>query len=354
MNASRNARAPVTAPLAPAALAAWFVPSEPWRAGFLSLLRAIAARDPGAPRPGTASLPREESFRIGQQPSLAFAPREIAALTTRDGHLDVRLFGLGVWGPQGPLPLHATELAYSRIESHQDRTIVAFTDLFHHRALSLFYRAWASCQATASLDRPDDERFSFYIASLIGIDPDEVADSPFPSHSRLSASSHLVREARNPDGLAGALSHYFGVPMAVEEFVPHWIALADTEQTRLGTPSVATVMGEGALLGEMIPDRQYKFRLVVGPLDLDQYLRLTPNGEDLSVLVEGVRAFVGHEYDWEIKLLMKPRTAPPACTNDEQRLGYSTWLGESLDDEPIIGMVFEPEQHVDRYRRTRP
>lgn len=347
MNAPDTLSTHATSSLSPTELDAWFDPAMPWQAGFLSLLRAVAARDSQMPLPGTASLPRQEPYRIGQQPSMVFAPREIAALSTRLGRLGIRLFSLGLWGPQGPLPLHMTEVVYSRMESHQDNTLADFADLFHHRALSLFYRAWASAQSTASLDRPHDETFSFYIASLIGTDVREAARSCLPTHARYSASAHLVREARNPDGLAASLSHYFGVPMAVEEFVRHWIMLDVAGQTQLGRPGAEAIVGEGALLGEAIPDCQHKFRLVVGPLDLDQYLRLTPHGADLSTLVEWVRAFVGHEYDWEVKLLVKPREAPPARADESQRLGYSTWLGESMDDLPVVGMVFEPEQYCD-------
>ncbi|MBC8736030.1 type VI secretion system baseplate subunit TssG [Paraburkholderia sp. UCT31] len=350
--AMASAVATTRSSLDPQSLDAWFDPDTPWQSGFLSLLRAIAARDPLMPLPGTASLPQEEPFRIGQQPTLAFAPREIASLGMRDGRLDVRLFGLGLWGPQGPLPLHMTELAHSRVESHQDHALVGLVDLFHHRALSQFYRAWASGQATASLDRAGDETFSFYVASLIGVDPAEAEQSCLPTHSRYSAAAHLVREARTPHGIAATLSHYFGVPMTIEEFVPHWIHLCASEHTRLGVPGPAAIIGECAQLGEAIPDRQHKFRLVVGPLDLDQYLRLTPHGEDLPTFVEWVRAFVGHEYAWEVKLLVNPRAAPPACIGTSQRLGYSTWLGDSLDDLPVVGMVFEPEQYNDRPRSS--
>jgi type VI secretion system protein ImpH len=347
MNAPDTLATQLSSRLAPDALHAWFDPTKPWQSGFLSLLRAVAARDAHMPLPGTAGLPREEPYRIGQQPSMVFAPREVAGLSTRQGRLAIRLFGLGLWGPQGALPLHVTEVAYSRMESHQDHTLADFTDLFHHRALSLFYRAWASAQSTASLDRPHDETFSFYVASLIGTDVREAARSCLSTHPRYSAAAHLIREARNPDGLAASLSHYFGVPMAVEEFVQHWIVLDASGKTQLGLPGPAGIVGEGAVLGEAIPDCQHKFRLVVGPLDLDQYLRLTPHGTDLPTLVEWVRTFVGHEYDWEVKLLLKPRAAPPARADESQRLGYATWLGEQMDDLPVVGMVFEPEHYCD-------
>lgn len=335
-----------TSRLHPEALHAWFDETQPWRASFLSLLRAIAARDAAMPQPGKALLPDAEPFRIGQRPTMAFAPREIASLGLREGRLDIQLYGLGIWGPQGPLPLHMTELAYSRGESEHDHTLAHFANLFHHRALTLFYRAWSVSQSTATLDRGDEEAFSFYIASVMGTDTTEAARLRPPTHARYAAVAHLVREARNPDGLAQTLTHYFGVPVGINEYVPHWIQVSPGSRTRLGRAAPATVMGEEALLGSMVRDCQHRFQIVLGPLSLDQYLRLTPHGDDLPTLIDWVRAFVGYEYDWEIKLMLKPRAAPPARAGDPHRLGYSTWLGQPAHDLPIEGMIFEPEQHV--------
>ncbi len=324
---------------------AWFDENVPWNAGFLSLMRCLAARNPSMPAPGTASLPGEEGFRIGQLPSMAFSPREIASLSERYGKLHIDLFGLGLWGSQGPLPLHLTELAYTRAEAQQDRTLIHFMNVFHHRALSVFYRAWASSQATASFDRTDDESFSFYVGSLAGIDAAEARRSSLPVHARLAASPHLVREARNPDGMAATLTQYFGVPVSVEEYAETWIELEADECSRIGWPGASAVMGEGAMLGSAILDRQHSFRLAIGPLELDQYLAFMPESETLGVLVEWVRAFVGFEYAWEIRLLVKPHAAPPARADDAQCLGHSTWLGEAIGEAPVTGMIFAPEHY---------
>ncbi|MEL4232033.1 UNVERIFIED_CONTAM: type VI secretion system baseplate subunit TssG, partial [Staphylococcus pseudintermedius] len=123
---------------------------------------------------------------------------------------------------------------------------------------------------------------------------------PLPDHVRLAASAHLVRESRNPDGLAATLAHYFGVPFRIQEYVLHWIAVADDEITRLGMPAPSSVIGNGALIGQAVPDMQYKFRLVIGPLTLEDYRRFLPGGNNLPVLTELVRAFTGFEYCWEI------------------------------------------------------
>jgi len=51
-----------------------------------------------------------------------------------------------------------------------------------------------------------DKTFSRYIARLTGHDPLEIRNSVLPDHARLAASTHLSREARNPDGLAQTLA----------------------------------------------------------------------------------------------------------------------------------------------------
>ncbi|WP_144159872.1 type VI secretion system baseplate subunit TssG [Paraburkholderia sp. BCC1885] len=319
--------------------------AEPWRYGFLSLLRRLGA-DSRMPLIGRAQRPLAEPFRLGQQPSLAFAPREIAEVGEISGRLNVTLFGLGMLGPNGPLPIHVTEIARDRKESRRDSTLADFLDIFHHRYLTLLYRAWSSSQAAAGMDRPDDERFSFYIASLFGQNTHEIGRSRLPAHARMSASAHLVREARNPDGLRATLAQFFSVPVVIDEYVWNWIEVDPTEHSKLGMPGSPSVMSEGAMLGEQVPDRQHKFRIVIGPLDINEYLRFTPQGDDLPRLVEWVRAFVGYEFAWELELRIKAQSAPPAVIGGPERLGWSGWLGRSPTGEPITGMRFDPEQYT--------
>lgn len=324
------------------------IQDKPWFYGYLPMMRRLSAYYRQQPSIGCAERPQQESFRIGQQPSLIFAPREIASVTVHEnGQLHIALFSLGLWGANGPLPLHYTEIARNRKESSKDTTLVDFADLFHHRYLTQFYCAWRSAQsAGGGLDREEEETFSFYVASLTGQNPRESGHGALPAHARLAAGAHLVREARNPDGLSATLSHFFGVPFTLHEYQLHWIAIAAEERTQLGRPGPAALMGEGALLGEKIPDRQHKFRLAIGPLDLKEYLRFLPMGGDLPSLIEWVRAFVGYEYVWDVALQLNPRSASPARIGGEQRLGWSTWLGQSGDDQPVTGMVFEPENYA--------
>jgi len=323
--------------------------AEPWRYGFIALMRRINA-NPAIDPVGTARLSATETFRLGQKPSLIFAPREIAEAKLRDGRLHIRLFSLGMLGPNGPLPIHVTEIAREREESRRDPALSNFLDIFHHRSLSLMFRAWKWSQSAVSLDRADDDHFSFYVASLVG--DLRRRDRPFPlaSHTRLSAAPHLVRQSRNPDELRATLAHYFGVPVEIAEFELHWMAIEPGCESRLGGERMSSCMAMGATLGQVVPDRRHRLRIVLGPLDIEQYHRFTPQGDNLLKLIECVWVFMGREYSWELELRLKAQSATPVVMGGLQQLGWSTWLGHSPEAAPITGMRFEPENYVRQLR----
>jgi type VI secretion system protein ImpH len=69
-----------------------------------------------------------------------------------------------------------------------------------------------------------------------------------------------------------------------------------------------------------------------------------------------VRAFVGLEYKWVLKLLVEQDEAAPLQLGGDQGLGWSTWLGAKKPDkstEPVVGMVFEPEQYMSLVQKNK-
>jgi type VI secretion system protein ImpH len=278
-----------------------------------------------------------------------------------DVHLDsrqrarahIKLFGLGALGPNGALPIHFTELVRERVEAKRDNTLADFIDLFHHRAFSHIYRAWAQSQSAAGLDRAGEETFSPYIARLAGDEPSEVQHTALAPHARWASSAHRVRAARNPEGLVSTLARFFGVLVQLREYMLQWMPIEPQDHCILGQPRPSSVLGEGAMLGEVVPDRQSRFRLLIGPLDMEGYLRLTPqgsaSGKDLPALRDIVRSFVGFEYVWEVELLIRSEAAPQTRLGDSTQLGWSSWMASappgSSASRSVTGMVFEPESY---------
>ncbi len=332
------------------------VAAEPWRFDLWQLLRRIDAHDPQLPRLGRAPRPDLEPIRVGQEPSLAFAPAQVHAFQpAADGHPPrLEILGFGLFGPNGPLPIHLTEFARERLRSHGDRTFARFVDLLHHRFTLLFFRGWADAQPTVSLDRADDDRFGGYVASLIGLgdsslrNRDAVAD-----HAKLHVSGHLVRETRNAEGLERILATFFRVAVRVEHWVFGWLPLAPEQRTRLGAGGVGEKLGVGAVAGAMVPDVQSHFRLRIGPLTLDEYEAHLPGGRAFAQMLAWLRNYAGIELGWDARLVLDRDHVPRARLGGSGRLGCSTWMGERRVAGHADDLVLRHEMIATRERRRR-
>ncbi len=303
------------------------IAAAPWRWNYFQALRLLDCLNPDLPRLGQARRPADEPVRLGQEPALDFAPASLARLVPGHGavppRISVRFFGL--FGPNGPLPLHLSEYARNRLLHAGDASLARFADLIHHRFLSLFYRAWAQAQPCVSLDRPGQDRFARYVGALCGLGLDSLRGrDALPDPAKLHHAAGLSRQVRNAEGLAGLLSDCLGLPVAVEPFVGHWMDLRERDGLRLGSRGQ---LGQDAVLGHRVWDRQHKFRLQLGPLSLSDYADLLPQTRGLALLAAAVRNYAGLEYDWDLRLLLGADSVPRLALGGVQRLGYSSWLG---------------------------
>ena len=197
--------------------------ARPYQFDLMHSLRYLQARHPGLPRLGQATRPKDEPLRLGQDPSLAFAPATIAEiLPSRAGEPErMTVWNFGLYGPNGPLPTHITEYVRERLRQHDDATLARFSDIFHHRMLLLLFRAWSDAQPTASLDRPGEDPFGRYIDSFIGTGlPSQRARDDVPDHAKRFMAGELVLvERTNPRAVATVLNFERKVPVAARRFV---------------------------------------------------------------------------------------------------------------------------------------
>jgi type VI secretion system protein VasG len=64
------------------------------------------------------------------------------------------------------------------------------------------------------------------------------------------------------------------------------------------------------VLGRTVWDCQHKFRLVIGPLDYDDYQRMLPGGDSMSRLLAWVRNYAGMVLDWDVRLILEQEQVP--------------------------------------------
>jgi type VI secretion system protein ImpH len=341
---------------------AWLLELEqrPFDADFHLALRRLECLYRERPRLGEGMRPSDEPVRIGQDPSTAFAPSSVATFQRpsegRPARLGVAF--LGLFGPRGALPLHLTEYARDRMRNAGDSTFARFVDIFHHRMLVLFHRAWAAAQPTACQDRPAQNRFALYVGALFGLGlRSAVEQDKIPDRVKLHYASRLAAPARNAEGLEAMVSGYFGVRAVVQPFIGEWISLPPDGRWRLGYSRDASTLGSSTILGARVWQCEHKFRIVLGPLSRAQFQGMLPGAESLATLASLVRAYVGDELDWEARLVLDDKETTQLRLGGGTRLGWNTHLGRrggAKNEDVIVDPRTGRTQRLDRAPTAEP
>lgn len=315
----------------------------PYAFGFFQALRRIECADPTKPRIGTSKRLKDDSVRLAQEASMAFAPSTVRAFAPpRDGQPARMVVSfLGLLGPNGPLPLHLTEYARDRQRNQNDPTLVRFLDVFHHRMLSLFYRSWAQSKPTVSLDRPKDDVFGHYLGAFGGLGMKSLRGrDSLPDYAKIAFTGLFARQVRNAESLEVMLASFFRVPARIEQCTGHWLPLPHDALTRIGKGEPSARLGVTAVAGETMWDVQSKFRVVLGPLSLKDYERFLPGREGLRRLADWIRNYVGYEYEWDLRLVLARQEVPLLWLGSHTYLGWTTRVGvgqaEQDEDELLI------------------
>jgi type VI secretion system protein ImpH len=337
--------------------------AEPWRFDFHRAMRLLECRFAERPRLGRSRLPGEDGWRLGQQPTTSFAPTSIAAVLpatdARPPLLLVYLFGL--LGPNGPMPLHLSEYVLERLQGNYgpskgqpDPTLARFLDVFHHRLVSLLWRARADAEPSVEADRPAEDRFARRLLALGGflLMPSEEVASPERAARRFWVG-HLSRRCRNVEGLASILRGFFGVGIRIDQFVGRWLPMPGSERCRLGAG--ASALGGNAFLGDEIWNCTQTIRIVCGPLDRRRYDSMLPGGTSWRRLSALVRDYCGDELAWEVLLVQGRDHVPRARLDARVRLGWTAWLGDAPIERDRADLVLQagaPYRHRHEEQET--
>ncbi len=302
---------------------------KPYKFGFFQTLRLIECAHRDKPRIGQSLRPVDDPVRLAQTPSMTFAPSTLSAFKpqTKDQPAVLSSYFFGLLGPNGPLPLHLTEHARERIDRARDDTFSAFLDVFHHRMLSLFYRAWAVHQPTVSYDRPDSDQYKRYVGSLFGLGMPSLHNrDEMPDSAKLYYAGLFANQTHHASGLESMLQDFFHIPVKLNQFIGEWIAIPEHCQIKINGRLSTMELGVDSNIGSRVWSSQLKFRLEFGPLNYEQFKSLLPGSKSLSRLAAIVRNYTGDELSWDIKLLLKRDQIPAVKLDGENQFGWTTWL----------------------------
>jgi type VI secretion system protein ImpH len=328
---------------------------EPFSFDFFQAVRLLEKVLPQRTSVGKFAHPATEVARFAAHPSLAFPASQIQGMEwPADGPVEMTVNFMGLTGPQGVLPNPYTSLIIERLRA-SDTTLRDFLDIFNHRIISLFYRAWRKYRFDVACEHGERDLFSRHLLSLLGLGTDGMRDRQAVSDDALIYYAGLLgQRPRSAQALQQILSDYFEVPVAIEQFAGGWYRLDPETQCRLEGNNESGELGLGAVVGDEVWNEQSKVRIVLGPLSLERYADFLPYGRSFETLGGWVRFFSNDEWDFEVKLILE-REQVPACTLGAEgvsgpQLGWVSWVksvpfNRNPDDTVLAVETAKGEHH---------
>jgi type VI secretion system protein ImpH len=354
---------------------------------------------------GRGGPPLSEAVRFNAHLSLSFPASAIYEIERPKEKLPIPTMTvtfMGLTGPSGVLPQHYTQqlIALQRdVRGPERHALRAWLDLFNHRLISLFYRAWekyrfyipyerASSPARRQLVAAEDPltRVLFSLVGLgfsplrnrlhVSVRAESREPAPGVGRGRLALlqrvedqvllhyGGFLAHRPRCAISLEALLNDYFGLPVQVQQFQGQWLYLDRSNQSRLaggqaraGIPSkdAHNSLGVDLVVGDRVWDVQGSFRVRLGPLRYGQLTEFLPDQaatverKSFFLLCHLVRFYVGPELDFDVQLVLRADEVPP-CQLPEgeegQRLGWNTWLLSKPAEQDAEEVVFAGQERV--------
>ncbi len=251
---------------------------------------------------------------------------------------------LGLTGTISPLPLYIAEEVLH--EDDQNPVRRDFLDIFHHRLISLLYRAvsrYSPAREHLSTRTDSWMRRALY---LTGLDPDiQTRETRVHPSVLVRLAPLLAGRGRGPRVLALAIREALGEALEpdgkvdIRQFAGGWIEVDEGQRMSLGTSN--NELGVEAILGKRAYDQSGRFAVRIGPLHRHNYRRFLRDGDLLPVVRDMVELCVREPLDFDVELLLAADAVPSfqlSSRGQASQLGRDTRLRGSETVAEIMTM----------------
>lgn len=201
---------------------------------------------------GRDGFPKRELVRFKSVQHLGFPGQPISKIESRPASEDgeavaMHVSFMGLTGPSGVLPQHYTELVLQRLKQ-RDKSMRDFYDLFNHRLVSLYYRAWEKYRFACQYEiaEQNNDSFSTVLTTLSGAE----------NSLGLYYAGAFSKSNRSAQQLRQIITDLLGANVQIEPLQGRWLTLAPAEQTRLGQRIMPegqhSALGVSAMLGQRV------------------------------------------------------------------------------------------------------
>ena len=284
----------------------------------------------------------QESLRLVSAASMSFPAADLVTIEpgtargSKQPRYRLTTSFLGLYSSDSPLPTFYTEDVFWNEDDQ--KAVRDFLDIFHHRILSLFYRAWEKYRLAVQFKPDGTDDCSRRLFSLLGLGTAELIGSTgLPSVRLLHYAGLLTRKPHSASLLAGMLRDYFSLPaIAVKQCVERWTPIDQAQRNRLGATN--STLGNDMSIGARVRDCSGKFRVVVGPLAFSDYQRFLPESKDYAAMINLVRFYASDRLDFDLELKLRADDTPPfrLSSRSPLRLGWTSCLPRPGRDPSVV------------------
>jgi type VI secretion system protein ImpH len=292
------------------------------------MMRAARTDDPGA------------AVRFLAATGLGFVASDIVQVEHCDTGFRATIGLLGLTGPSGVLPRPYTETVNAE-QRRRSPALAFFLDLLAQRPLAQFisagikyrpHRNAAAASSRSETQAVEADGLRQMLLALTGYGTPHLAPRlAVGTEPLLFYAGLFAARPRSAERLAALLSDWLGQRVTVEQFAGAPLRL-DREQ-RSSLPSATqrgrfNQLGVDAAIGGSCWDPHARVLLRIGPLPLERFESLLPDGRRLRRLASLVRAFLDGETGFAINPILAADAVPPLALGSARhaRLGWNCWL----------------------------
>lgn len=290
---------------------------------IVALLERLTSRAVRVGGDGPASA---EMIRFRHDYELGFSSGDIASvrvvpfpkgadayLSEDKPQLKVTTTFLGLTGIVSPLPLYMAEEILHEEDSNPVRR--DFLDIFHHRVISLLFRAVSKYMPAREHVSHRRDPWMTRALYLTGLDPAIQARGLKVHPSTLVRLGPLLAgRGRGPRVLALALRETLREGLEpdgtvnIRQFAGGWIEVDEAQRMSLGRGN--NVLGVEAILGKRAFDQSGRFCVEIGPLHRHNYRRFLRDGDLLPVVKDVAELCSREALDFDCELHLAPDAVP--------------------------------------------
>jgi type VI secretion system protein ImpH len=278
-------------------------------------------------RVGSDALPSSELLRFRACTHLGFPGKAVEKIVEPNGErsqYQLLVGFLGLIGPSGVMPRHFSERAL-RETKKRDAATADFLDIFHHRLIALYHRAWEK--------HHHPTLYQHYLQTGV---PDAVTRmlcvmSGAQSDLEARYAGLLTLPNRNTKSLKQILEHMSGCDVDIEERVGRWLHVEPDQQSRLASRieerGQFSCLGEGVLVGKRVWDVNSTIAITLRTHSRTQAERYMPKSPALKILKGITKAYLPTHIHSVWQLAAKTGDLPVSTVGaTDVGLGHGTLL----------------------------